>query len=249
MKKHIPNVVTLLNLFCGSVAVLFAVNGNMIATAFFVFLGIFFDFFDGLLARKLNVQSELGLQLDSLADMITSGLVPGIVMYKLLELTMVSGNVDLAASNAEWNTTVYWNGLKHSFLPLLGLLITLASAYRLATFNISDNQSDSFIGLPTPANALLILSFPLILEYQNNDLMNSIILNKWFLIAVTLLSCYVLNAKIKLIALKFKTWNVKDNIARYLLIIMALILLIIFKFAGIPLIIILYMFLSLASNK
>jgi CDP-diacylglycerol--serine O-phosphatidyltransferase len=132
---------------------------------------------------------------------------------------------------------------------LLGLLITLASAYRLATFNISDNQSDSFIGLPTPANALLILSFPLILEYQNNDLMNSIILNKWFLIAVTLLSCYVLNAKIKLIALKFKTWNVKDNIARYLLIIMALILLIIFKFAGIPLIIILYMFLSLASNK
>jgi CDP-diacylglycerol--serine O-phosphatidyltransferase len=221
----------------------------MIATAFFVFLGIFFDFFDGLLARKLNVQSELGLQLDSLADMITSGLVPGIVMYKLLELTMVTGNVDLAASNAEWNTTVYWNGLKHSLLPLLGLFITLASAYRLATFNISDNQSDSFIGLPTPANALLILSFPLILEYQNNDLMNSIILNKWFLIAVTLLSCYVLNLKIKLIALKFKTWNVKDNIARYLLIIMALILLIIFKFAGIPLIILLYIFLSLASNK
>jgi CDP-diacylglycerol--serine O-phosphatidyltransferase len=249
LKKHIPNLVTLLNLFCGSVAVLFAVNGNMIATAFFVFLGIFFDFFDGLLARKLNVQSELGLQLDSLADMITSGLVPGIVMYKLLELTMGTGNIDLAASNAEWNTTVYWNGLKHSLLPLLGLLITLASAYRLATFNISDNQSDSFIGLPTPANALLILSFPLILEYQNNDLMNSIILNKWFLIAVTLLSCYVLNAKIKLIALKFKTWNVKDNIARYLLIIMALILLIIFKFAGIPLIILLYIFLSLASNK
>lgn len=248
MKKHIPNFVTLLNLFCGSVAVLFAVNGNMIATSFFVFLGVFFDFFDGLLARKLNVQSELGLQLDSLADMVTSGLVPGIVMYKLFELTLGVGNVDLAASNVEWNTTVYWNGLKHSLLPLLGLLITLASAYRLAVFNISTNQSDSFIGLPTPANALLILSFPLILEYQNNDLINSIILNKWFLIAVTLLSCYLLNAKIKLIALKFKTWNFKDNIARYLLIILAIILLILFKFSGVPLIILLYIFLSLVSK-
>lgn len=246
MKKHIPNFVTLLNVLCGSIAVLFAVNGNMTATAFFVFLGIFFDFFDGLLARKLKVQSELGLQLDSLADMITSGLVPGIVMYKLLELTL--GNVDFYSATVGWNTTIQWDGLKQSFLPFFGLLITLASAYRLATFNISTNQSDSFIGLPTPANALLILSFPLIMEYQNNDMMNNIILNPWFLVGVTLLSCYLLNAKIKLIALKFKNWSFKDNAARYLLIIMAIVLLIIFQFAGIPLIIILYILMSLASK-
>lgn len=243
MKKHLPNFVTLLNVLCGSIAVLFAVNGNMPATALFVFLGIFFDFFDGLLARKLKVQSELGLQLDSLADMITSGLVPGLVMFHLLSLTV--GDFSLVNKSNEWSDSILGN---IELLPFLGLLITLASAYRLATFNISTNQSDSFIGLPTPANALLILSFPLIMEYQDNDMMNNIILNPWFLIGITLISSYLLNAKIKLIALKFKTWSFKDNAARYLLIILAIILLIIFKFAGIPLIILLYILMSLASK-
>lgn len=242
MKKHIPNFVTLLNVLCGSIAVLFAVNGHMTATAFFVILGIFFDFFDGLLARKLKVQSELGLQLDSLADMITSGLVPGIVMFHLLSLTADDFSlVEHSDYLTEFFSDIEW-------LPFVGLIITLASAYRLATFNISTNQSDSFIGLPTPANTLLIISFPLIMEHQNNDMMNTIILNPWFLIGVTLLSSFLLNSKIKLIALKFKNWSFKDNAARYLLIILALILLIIFKFAGIPLIIILYILMSLASK-
>jgi len=222
--------------------VLFAVNGHMTATAFFVILGIFFDFFDGLLARKLKVQSELGLQLDSLADMITSGLVPGIVMFHLLSLTVDDFSlVEHSDYLTEFFSDIEW-------LPFVGLIITLASAYRLATFNISTNQSDSFIGLPTPANTLLIISFPLIMEHQNNDMMNTIILNPWFLIGVTLLSSFLLNSKIKLIALKFKNWSFKDNAARYLLIILALILLIIFKFAGIPLIIILYILMSLASK-
>jgi len=242
LKKHIPNFVTLLNVLCGSIAVLFAVNGHMTATAFFVILGIFFDFFDGLLARKLKVQSELGLQLDSLADMITSGLVPGIVMFHLLSLTVD----DFSLVEPTDYLTNFFSDIE--WLPFFGLLITLASAYRLATFNISTNQSDSFIGLPTPANTLLIISFPLIMEHQNNDMMNTIILNPWFLIGVTLLSSFLLNSKIKLIALKFKNWSFKDNAARYLLIILALILLIIFKFAGIPLIIILYILMSLASK-
>lgn len=242
MKKHIPNFVTLLNVLCGSIAVLFAVNGHMTATAFFVILGIFFDFFDGLLARKLKVQSELGLQLDSLADMITSGLVPGIVMFHLLSLTVD----DFSLVEPTDYLTEFFSDIE--LLPFVGLIITLASAYRLATFNISTNQSDSFIGLPTPANTLLIISFPLIMEHQNNDMMNTIILNPWFLIGVTLLSSFLLNSKIKLIALKFKNWSFKDNAARYLLIILALILLIIFEFAGFPLIIILYILMSLASK-
>ena len=244
MIKHIPNLVTLLNLFCGSVAVLFAVNGNLIATAFFAFLGIFFDFFDGLLARKLNAQSELGLQLDSLADMVTSGLVPGIVMFQLFNLI-----------GSDWfefgvNETVGFNTslTSNTFLPFFGLLITLASAYRLANFNIDENQSDAFIGLPTPANTLLILSFPLIMEFQNNDTMNAVILNKWFLIAVTVLSCYLLNARIKLLALKFKTWNFKDNASRYILIILAAVLLVIFQFAAIPLIILTYIIISVLNK-
>jgi len=241
MKKHIPNFVTLLNLFCGSIAVLFAVNGDFVATALFVFLGIFFDFFDGLLARKLNVQSELGLQLDSLADMVTSGLVPGIVMFKLLEMSSVSGWSEILSGDSLFFPST-------NFLPLLGLLITLASAYRLANFNISTNQSDSFIGLPVPANTLLILSLPLIMEFQNNDMMNAIILNKWFLIAITILSCYLLNANIRLLALKFKNFSFKDNAARYILIILAIILLVIFQFAAIPLIILTYIIISLLNK-
>ncbi len=245
LNKHIPNFVTLLNLFCGSIAVIFAVNGSLVTASFFAFLGIFFDFFDGLLARKLNAQSELGLQLDSLADMVTSGLVPGIVMFQLFNL-----------QGSDWfsfgvNETVGFNSTLEevTFLPLIGLLITLASAYRLANFNIDNNQTDSFIGLPTPANTLLILSFPLIMEFQNNDTINAIILNKWFLIAVTLVSCYLLNAKIKLLALKFKTWNFQDNAARYLLIILAAVLLIVFQFAAIPLIILAYIIISLLNRN
>ncbi|AXT21280.1 phosphatidylserine synthase [Flavobacteriaceae bacterium AU392] len=246
MIKHIPNFITLLNLFCGSIAVLFAVNGNMIATALFVFLGIFFDFFDGLLARKLKVQSELGLQLDSLADMITSGLVPGLVMFHLLSLTI--NDFSLIEDSNQWTETMHWIGFKVKLLPLIGLLITLASAYRLAKFNIDENQTDSFIGLPTPANTILILSLPLILEFQNNHTIALIINNQWVLIGLTLLSCYLLNAKIKLIALKFKTWAFKDNISRYMLILLSIILLAIFQFAAIPLIILLYIIISLLNK-
>ena len=230
MKSFIPNFITLLNLFSGCVAVIFALEGNMKLTALFVFLGIFFDFFDGFLARKLNVQSDLGVQLDSLADMVTSGLVPGLVLFYLFGL---APQPDLVNSE---------------LLPYFGLFVTLASAYRLAKFNISTNQSDVFIGLPTPANTLLIISLPLILEYQNSDAINSIILNPWFLIVLTLISCFLLNAPIKLTALKFKTWNFKDNAARYILIILSVVLLSIFQFAGIPLLIIMYIFLSIISK-
>ncbi len=230
MKSYIPHFITLLNLFSGCVAVIFALEGNMKLTAFFVCLGIFFDFFDGLLARKLNVQSELGVQLDSLADMVTSGLVPGLVLFHLLGL----------APQLSWET--------YNLLPYFGLLVTLASAFRLAKFNISTNQSDAFIGLPTPANALLIISLPLILEYQHSDAINAIILNPWFLIVLTLVSCYLLNAPIKLIALKFKTWNFKDNASRYILIVMSVAILAIFQFAGIPLVIVAYILLSIFSK-
>ena len=246
IKRYIPNTITLLNLFCGSIAVLLAVNGNIILTTLFVFLGIFFDFFDGLFARKLNVQSDLGVQLDSLADMITSGLVPGIVMFQLLSLT--NGDIELIESSNEWTTNMYWEGFKMQLLPLTGLLITLASAYRLARFNIDFEQQDYFKGLPTPANTILILSLPLIMEFQNNDIMNAIILNKWFLIGITLLSCYLLISNIKLFALKFKDYSFKSNATRYVFIILCIVLLIILQFAAIPLIIAIYIVMSLLDN-
>ncbi len=243
IKKNIPNFVTLLNLLCGSIAVLFAVNNFFVTAALFVFLGIFFDFFDGLLARKLNVQSALGLQLDSLADMVTSGLVPGIILYKLIAIAV---DAPPMATSSEWS--LHWSGFSMAFIPIIGLFVTLASAYRLATFNLDEDQQTYFKGLPTPANALLIMSLPLIMEFQHNDAINAIILNKWFLIALTLLSCYLLNSSIKLFALKFKDYSFKNNAIRYIFIVLSLVLLIVLQFAAIPVIILLYILLSLISK-
>ena len=165
MKRHIPNMVTLLNLFSGCIALIFTVYGNFVAAAIFVFIGIFFDFFDGLLARKLNVQSPLGIQLDSLADLVTSGVVPGVIVFKLISLTVDAP--DYSEYNDSWNSIFHWQGFKMSLVPLIGLFIPLASAYRLAKFNLDEDQQTYFKGLPVPANTLLILSLPLILEYQN----------------------------------------------------------------------------------
>ncbi|RKE97965.1 CDP-alcohol phosphatidyltransferase family protein [Ichthyenterobacterium magnum] len=246
IKNYIPNAITLLNLLCGSIAVIFAVYNNFVLAAIFVFLGIFFDFFDGFFARKLNVQSDLGIQLDSLADMVTSGLVPGIVMFKLIAMS-VDAPAFSSVSN-EWNALIDWQGIKLAPIALIGLCITLASAYRLAKFNIDEDQQSYFKGLPVPANTLLIISLPLILEYQGNDLINSVILNKWFLIGLTFLSCYLLNSKIKLFALKFKDWSFKSNAVRYVFIILSLILLLVLHFVAIPLIITLYIILSVFKN-
>ncbi len=248
MKTHIPNALTLLNLFCGCIAVLAAVNNAFVAAACFVFSGIFFDFFDGFAARKLNVQSDLGLQLDSLADMVTSGLVPGIIMFKLLSLSVTD------ATGITWETQANILGQQSGYsitntaVPLLGLLITLASAYRLAKFNIDTDQQTFFKGLPTPANALLILALPLILEYQNNDAINAVILNTWFLVLLTGFSCWILNAKVKLFALKFKDFSFKANATRYIFIILCLVLLVILHFAAIPLIIIIYILMSVIDT-
>ena len=240
IKRFVPNAITMGNLLSGCIAVLFAVNNQMEYAAVFVALGIFFDFFDGFFARLFKVQSEIGLQLDSLADMVTSGLVPGIVMFHLFNLT----GPDWLEFGSEGLLGLELNSL----LPFFGLFITLASAYRLAVFNIATNQTDSFIGLPTPANTLLILSLPLIMEFQNSDIMNAIILNKWFLVGITLVSCYLLNANIKLLAIKFKNWGFKDNAARYMLIILAVVLLVVFQFAAVPLIIITYIIISLLNK-
>ncbi|WP_378185219.1 CDP-alcohol phosphatidyltransferase family protein [Aquimarina sp. W85] len=242
IKKQVPNIITLANLFCGCIATLLAVQGHLEMAALFVMLGIFFDFFDGLAARLLNAQSELGLQLDSLADMVTSGVVPGIIMFQLL--TQVLGK-PFYITPPTWASDQIWASFDSSYVSLIGFLITLASAYRLAKFNVDTRQTSSFIGLPTPANTLLILSLPLILKFEAETWIVKIILNEYFLIALTLLSCYLLNAEIKLFALKFKTWNFKENKIRYSFLIITLLLIIVFKFIAIPLVILLYILLSL----
>ncbi|HET8855060.1 MAG TPA: CDP-alcohol phosphatidyltransferase family protein [Salinimicrobium sp.] len=241
LKLHIPNIITLLNLLSGSIAVIFAVQGNLVMAGFFVALGIFFDFFDGLAARMLNVKSELGLQLDSLADMITSGLVPGIVMFQLFVMGLPS---QATLAERMWSTGEDFFAWNFPAVALLGLLVTLGSGYRLAKFNIDDRQTDSFIGLPTPANALLILSLPLILIFDPDSWFAGIILNPWFLGGLSILSFLMLNAEIPLFALKFRNWSFKENRLRYFFILLCVILLVIFHFAAVPLIILSYVILS-----
>lgn len=241
MIKQIPNVITSLNLLCGSVAVLFAVSGELVPAAVFVFLGIFFDFFDGFAARLLKAQSAVGLQLDSLADMITSGLVPGIVMIQLLSRS-ISGDYFTIAhlfSDSSWNVSFM------SYLPLIGLLIVMASAYRLAKFNVDQRQIESFIGLPTPASSLLILSFVFILEFQGNQWANEVILNPWFLVGITLLLSFLLNAEIRLFALKFKNWDFKSNVKRYFFLLFCLLAVVVLNFMAVPVIIAVYLIVSL----
>jgi len=243
--KQVPNIITSLNILCGCVAILFATSGDLITASFFVFLGIFFDFFDGLAARLLKAQSEVGLQLDSLADVITSGVAPGIIMYQMLNLSYFHQMQTLT----ETFSLDGWNIGFNNYMPLIGLLITVASAYRLAKFNVDTRQTSGFIGLPTPANTLLILSLPLILQFQYSELAESIILNKWFLIGMTLISCILLNAEISLFALKFKTWDFKSNAVRYVFLILCVVLLLLLKFLAIPFIILIYILLSVFWKK
>jgi len=247
-KKHIPNIITALNMLSGTLAAIFAVQGNLIMAALFVGLGIFFDFFDGLAARALDVKSEVGLQLDSLADMITSGLVPGIILYQLF-LRALPGTVDTTLDSWSADAANNWWEWNIPFLAFFGLLVVAASGYRLAKFNVDERQTDSFIGLPTPANALLILSLPLILVYQPHPIAVSLILNEWFLVGLTLFSCYILNAEIPLFALKFSDWSFKPNKLRYLFIAFCLIMIVLLQFIAIPVIIASYVLLSIISNK
>lgn len=243
MKKQIPNIITLLNLLSGCIAIVLAVQNQLALAAIFVAIGIVFDFLDGLAARLLKVQSAIGLQLDSLADLVTCGVVPGIVMFQLLRMADTNGWESAAGTSSDFLETM----IAHP-LPLLGFLITLASAYRLAKFNIDENQVSSFVGLPTPANALLILSFPLILWYHNNDSLNEILLNPLFLAGATLFSAFILNANLPLFALKFKSFNIKENGFRYLFIITSFILALTMEFIAIPIIIGVYIAMSIVMN-
>ena len=230
IKKHIPNLITLLNLFCGCIALVFAMESNFEMAFYFVCLGIFFDFFDGFFARMFKVSSPLGLQLDSLADMVTSGVVPGFIMVKLL-------------TNSQFNV------VSPSFLPYLGFIITLGSCYRLANFNIDTRQSDSFIGLPTPANALFILSLPLIIENSDSLLVLEILTNHWVLLFITALSAFILNAEIPLFSLKIKKFNLKENALQIGFLLVSIVLIVLFQFLGIALVILFYVLLSLLTNS
>lgn len=235
IKKHIPNIITLLNLFCGCIALTFVVQQKAEMAFYFVCLGIFLDFFDGFFARLFKVSSPLGLQLDSLADMVTSGVVPGLTLfYMMLNAFGLQLSDPFTGEYA---------------LAFLGFLVTLGSCYRLANFNIDTRQTDSFIGLPTPANALFILSLPLVIQHVDSFMLFEILSNYWVLLAIAIGSAYILNAEIPLFSLKVKKMSFKENKLTFFFLAVSLLLLVGLQFLGLPLVILFYVLLSIVTNK
>lgn len=246
IKKHIPNLLTCCNLICGVLAIINIGHGNIVAASVYVFAALVFDFFDGFIARMLQVQSPIGKDLDSLADMVTFGVVPGLLL-------------------------LYQYKSQHAFnsemVGYVALLIPVFSALRLAKFNNDARQSDSFIGVPTPANTILIVAVVLIAQAANSpDTLffmprenvasaflvkgaGHIFSNKFLFSFFCGLMSYLLVAEIPLFALKFKNFGWADNKVRYIFLAISLLLILWLFIAAIPVIIFLYILLSIINRN
>lgn len=229
MKKHIPNAITCLNLLSGCLGIVFAFQNKLDYAAYAIFIAAVFDFADGLVARALKAYSDIGKELDSLADMVSFGVLPSVIVYHLFLQAPQVGTIS-------------------PYLNFSAFLIAIFSALRLAKFNIDTRQSENFIGLPTPANALLIGSLPMILS-GDNIFLTSYILNPFFLFLFSLGMGILLVAEIPLMSLKFKSYKFSDNLLRYALIASTLLLILIFNFAAVPIIIFIYFLLSIIQFR
>ena len=234
IKRNIPNIITLANLTCGLLSIIFAFQGNLKLAALCIFAGAFFDFFDGLAARLLKVNGDLGKQLDSMADMVTFGVAPGFILFHF----MYELSHGITFRNAT-NESLF-------FPELFALLIPIFSAYRLANFNIDTKQTTSFIGLPTPALAIFVAAFPLI-DFNQFPMF----VNLQFLTIISVILPILLVVKLPLFSLKYgknEDLNTRLNIFRIILILSTVVLFFVFQFAAIPFIVILYLILSLLNN-
>lgn len=244
LKRHIPNLFTLTNLFCGSLAIIYLLREGLSAptilfVAFAVCVALICDFLDGFAARSLKVDSKLGLQLDSLADMVTFGLLPGIILFLCIQHV---------GHDTIWSVS--------------GLIVTLFSALRLAKFNIDERQSEGFIGLPTPANAILILALAMtMLSLETSMSLQGFLGDSFkdglfgflrypaFWILFSFLSSFLLNAELPLLALKFKDFSWNNNQSRFILILISILFILFLGFKGIPFIIIFYFIISILENR
>lgn len=247
MKRHIPNAVTCLNLLCGCLALTFIFRGELVMGAYLVGVAAVADFFDGLLARALRVSSPIGKDLDSLADMVSFGVVPGATMFSLLYMAtgLEPGDVGFTAGIGMVGTLR--STLVPEILPYLGFVVTIFSALRLAKFNNDTRQTTSFIGLPTPACTLVVASLPLILANDQFGVKN-IILNPWLLLGLAVLLSGLLVAELPLFALKFKNLKWVGNRRRFIFVALALVLVLTLRAAGIPLAVLLYVLLSVPGR-
>lgn len=249
---QIPNLFTLLNLIFGCIAILFILQtGETIVVleqtgatqvvlpermtwgATFLFAAAVVDFLDGFLARMLKAGSEMGKQLDSLSDVVSFGVAPGMILYQLLRLSYAQGE----------------NGLDTSMLLFVpAFLFSGAVAWRLAKFNIATNQSTSFIGVPSPAAGLFVASFPLIIWFDDFGI-QQLFINRWFLYAVILVLAYLMTCNRRFMALKFSDFSFQNNLLKYLLLAVSLVALVMLKWLAVPVIFVLYLVVSFFSKE
>ena len=246
IKSFIPNFLTLLNLICGCFSIAFAFQFQFDAVLILVLLGVLLDFLDGMAARLLHAESNFGKQLDSLSDIVTSGVVPGIVVYQLFKL---SGNRVLDFDLNSYMNPIFNLDLVFSISPVafIAFLITLGSAIRLAKFNTID-YTDEFEGLPTPANALFFVALPLLIDHVYLIESKEYLLNNYTLITLTISSVILMNVPFRLFSLRLSLRKYDYNIFKILTIVLSIPIILLFGLGGFSLVIILYLFLNVIRN-
>lgn len=247
--KQIPNIFTLLNLFFGCIAIVFALQNSIEITAdgqfvrlteelyyatLFIGIAAVIDFLDGFVARALNASSEMGKQLDSLADVVSFGAAPSIILYQFLRMSFIREN----------------EGVETSMLWLMpAFVFACAGAYRLARFNLDTEQSFGFKGVPIPAAGLVVASLPLIYWNMQTEMVYTILMNKWFLYGLIILLSFLMVSKLPLMALKFKDFSIKSNLPKFILVGIAVATALLLKWLAIPIVFIAYIILSLLYKR
>lgn len=249
----VPNIFTLLNLFFGCMAIVFALQTNSVIiylndqfnssfnipekitwAAICIIIAAVIDFLDGFVARLLKATSELGKQLDSLSDVVSFGVAPAVIIYQLLKFSFAREE----------------NGLEVSIIWLMpAFILACAAAYRLGKFNLDTDQQFSFKGVPVPAVGLLIASFPLILHFNQISGINSFLLNKWFLYLLIIVVSYLMVSNLRMMSLKFSDFTFKNNRQKIILLVIAIIAALFLQWIAVPVVFIFYILLSLTTSK
>ncbi|MBI9054182.1 MAG: CDP-diacylglycerol--serine O-phosphatidyltransferase [Bacteroidales bacterium] len=239
IKKYIPNSITSLNLLSGCISIALAFEGYLSYAVILIFAASVFDFLDGMAARVLNAYSNMGKELDSLADLVSFGVAPSVIIFHMMKISLF-GTVHLPPlENLDLIEIIFL---------LIPFTIAILSGIRLAKFNVDERQSESFIGLAVPANALFFVSMYIISINVTNDLVLDILTNKIFLASLSILFSLLLVAEFPMFSLKVKNLSWNDNKIRYIFIVLSAILLIILHTVAVPAIILLYILLSAINN-
>ena len=239
IKKHIPNTITSLNLLSGCISIVLAFEGYITFSVYMIFLAAFFDFWDGMSARMLKAYSVVGKELDSLADLVSFGVAPSVIIFHLMKISLF-GSVHMPQ--------LINLSLQEIFFLLIPFFIAVLSGVRLANFNVDQRQSENFIGLAVPANALFFVSLYLISIITTNEFILNLLKNEFVLSAIVFSFSLLLVAELPMFSLKFKNLGFKGNKIRYIFIVLSAILLISLHTIAIPLVIILYILLSAINN-